>query len=101
MTALEGWKDFYVMLGSCAGALIGLQFVVMTLIAEAPAVAGEEKAGRAFLTPNRARGPGARWARSRRPFRREYRRGASDRPPPAASRGGGSYGAPGDPAPAQ
>lgn len=33
MTALHGWANFYVIVGSAAGALIGLQFVVMTLIA--------------------------------------------------------------------
>jgi predicted membrane-bound spermidine synthase len=33
-TALAGWENFYVIVGSSAGALIGLQFVVMTLIAE-------------------------------------------------------------------
>ena len=33
MTALSGWENFYVIVGSSAGALIGLQFVVMTLIA--------------------------------------------------------------------
>ena len=32
MTVLEGWKNFYVIVGSSAGALIGLQFVVITLI---------------------------------------------------------------------
>ncbi len=31
-TALRGWENFYVIIGSSAGALIGLQFVVMTLI---------------------------------------------------------------------
>jgi hypothetical protein len=30
MTALSGWQNFYVIVGSSAGALIGLQFVVMT-----------------------------------------------------------------------
>ena len=30
---LSGWDNFYVIVGSSAGALIGLQFVVMTLIA--------------------------------------------------------------------
>jgi len=29
MTALAGWENFYVMVGSSAGALIGLQFVVI------------------------------------------------------------------------
>ena len=31
MTALAGWENFYVIVGSSAGALIGLQFVVMAL----------------------------------------------------------------------
>jgi len=35
MTALDGWENFYVIAGSSAGALIGLQFVVMTLLAAA------------------------------------------------------------------
>ena len=33
MTPLSEWGNFYVMVGSAAGALIGLQFVVMTLVA--------------------------------------------------------------------
>jgi len=36
MTALDGWENFYVIVGSSAGALIGLQFVVLTLVAENP-----------------------------------------------------------------
>ena len=36
MMALKEWESFYVIVGSSAGALIGLQFVVMTLIAERP-----------------------------------------------------------------
>jgi hypothetical protein len=36
MTALGGWVNFYVIVGSSAGALIGLQFVVMTLTANLP-----------------------------------------------------------------
>ena len=31
---LRGWESFYVIVGSSAGALTGLQFVVITLIAE-------------------------------------------------------------------
>jgi hypothetical protein len=31
---MSSWENFYVIVGSSAGALIGLQFVVMTLIAE-------------------------------------------------------------------
>jgi hypothetical protein len=51
MTALAGWENFYVIVGSSAGALIGLQFVVMTLIANKPEIAGEGQAGGAFGTP--------------------------------------------------
>jgi hypothetical protein len=32
MTLLAEWKDFYVIVGSAAAVLIGLQFIVMTLI---------------------------------------------------------------------
>jgi hypothetical protein len=48
MAALAGWQNFYVIVGSSAGALIGLQFVVITLVADMP-VAWE--AGSAFATP--------------------------------------------------
>jgi len=34
MSDLAAWNSFYVIVGSSAGALTGLQFVVMTLIAE-------------------------------------------------------------------
>jgi hypothetical protein len=44
------WDSFYVIVGSAAGALIGLQFVVLTLIAQRPAVRVPE-AGAAFATP--------------------------------------------------
>ena len=30
MRVLDGWENFYVIAGSSAGALIGLQFVVIT-----------------------------------------------------------------------
>jgi hypothetical protein len=50
MTELSGWGNFYVIVGSSAGALIGLQFVVMTLIANRPIAAGQGQAG-AFATP--------------------------------------------------
>jgi len=50
MGDLHAWDNFYVIVGSAAGALIGLQFVVMTLIAERPqAVSGD--AASAFGTP--------------------------------------------------
>src|SRR5438105_5975764 len=52
MTALAGWENFYVIVGSSAGALIGLQFVVMTLLADAPVAQADAQAGKAFGTPN-------------------------------------------------
>jgi hypothetical protein len=51
MTELAGWENFYVIVGSSAGALIGLQFVVITLIADRPVLAGQALAGDAFATP--------------------------------------------------
>jgi len=51
MTALTGWENFYVIVGSSAGALIGLQFVVITLIADMPVARGQAQAGDAFATP--------------------------------------------------
>jgi hypothetical protein len=51
MTALSGWANFYVIVGSSAGALIGLQFVVLTLISDMPIVANQDQAGHAFATP--------------------------------------------------
>jgi hypothetical protein len=51
MTALSEWQNFYVIVGSSAGALIGLQFVVITLIADIPIGDGAAQAGDAFATP--------------------------------------------------
>ena len=51
MTGLSGWENFYVIIGSSAGALIGLQFVVITLIADLPVLKDAERAGSAFATP--------------------------------------------------
>jgi hypothetical protein len=50
MTALSGWENFYVIVGSAAGALIGLQFVVMTLVAQRPPIRATEAVA-AFGTP--------------------------------------------------
>ena len=47
----SGWVNFYVIVGSSAGALIGLQFVVMTLIANMRVTRGDAHAGDAFTTP--------------------------------------------------
>src|SRR5690349_12281037 len=52
MTLLAGWENFYVIAGSSAGALIGLQFVVMTLIDNRPVARGEAQAGDTFTTPS-------------------------------------------------
>jgi len=46
------WESFYVIVGSSAGALIGLQFVVLTLIAENPIFKDMKRASSAFSTPN-------------------------------------------------
>lgn len=51
MPALSQWENFYVIMGSAGGALIGLQFVVITLIANRPQGAGQAQAGSAFATP--------------------------------------------------
>lgn len=50
MSELAAWDSFYVIVGSAAGALIGLQFVVMTLVAARPLPRAAE-AGAAFATP--------------------------------------------------
>src|SRR5260221_8495928 len=47
---LVEWESFYVIVGGGAAALIGLQFVVLTLIAEKPLLNAPE-AGAAFATP--------------------------------------------------
>ncbi len=51
MTELAGWGNFFVIMGSSAGALIGLQFVVITLVAALPRTPGQEQAGGAYATP--------------------------------------------------
>src|SRR5919199_1077033 len=52
MAELAAWDSFYVVVGSSAGALIGLQFVVMTLIANRPVDRGTVQASNAFTTPS-------------------------------------------------
>lgn len=49
---LTRWQNFYVILGSAAGALIGLQFVVMALMANMPVMENEAQAVAAFSTPS-------------------------------------------------
>jgi len=48
--ALAPWQNFYVIGGSSAGVLTGLQFVVMTLVTQARAV-NSMRDVRAFGTP--------------------------------------------------
>jgi len=48
--ALAGWESFYVIVGSSGAALIGLQFVVIALIAESHIRSSHETIG-AFGTP--------------------------------------------------
>jgi hypothetical protein len=50
MSELAEWDSFYVIVGSAAGGLIGLQFVVLTLIAQKPPIRAAEAAA-AFATP--------------------------------------------------
>jgi len=46
------WEGFYVIVGTSAGALIGLQFVVLTLITEAGMIRGTSETLSAFASPN-------------------------------------------------
>src|SRR2546421_11500760 len=46
---LAGWENFYVIVGSCAGGLTGLTFVVIALIRDVQRPTGTGL--RAFLTP--------------------------------------------------
>ncbi len=50
MDELAKWDSFYVIVGSTAGALIGLQFVVMALIAARPPMRAAQ-VGAAYATP--------------------------------------------------
>ncbi len=50
MTPISGWENFYVIVGSSAAALTGLQFVVMALVADLPE-RGSERSINAFATP--------------------------------------------------
>ena len=49
---LRAWESFYVVVGSSAGALTGLQFVVLTLITESGALRGSGESLAAFGSPN-------------------------------------------------
>jgi hypothetical protein len=50
MPELAEWGTFYVIVGAASGALIGLQFVVMTLLADRPPI-DAAAAGAAFASP--------------------------------------------------
>jgi hypothetical protein len=50
MPELDEWESFYLIVGGAAGALIGLQFVVMTLIADRP-IARTGDTNAAFASP--------------------------------------------------
>lgn len=51
-SALKAWESFYVIVGSSAGALTGLQFVVLTLIADSGTAGRRGEAIAAFGSPN-------------------------------------------------
>jgi hypothetical protein len=51
MTPFAGWQNFYVLVGSSASALTGLQFVVIALIANLPIIRRSSNAVDAFSTP--------------------------------------------------
>ena len=51
MTALTPWQNFYEIVGSSAGALIGLQFVVLSLITPTRTARLDAQAGSAFGSP--------------------------------------------------
>jgi hypothetical protein len=48
----HAWEGFYVIVGTTAGALIGLQFVVLTLITESGMLRGTGETLAAFGSPN-------------------------------------------------
>jgi hypothetical protein len=48
---MAGWQNFYVIVGSAAGALIGLEFVVITLVTSVAQHLIDRRTLRAFATP--------------------------------------------------
>jgi len=50
VTPIAAWQNFYVIVGSSAAALTGLQFVVMALVADLPGP-GSVRSIDAFATP--------------------------------------------------
>jgi hypothetical protein len=51
MNPFAAWVNFYVIVGSAAGALVGLQFVAIALVANKPLTRTDSQAGQAFSTP--------------------------------------------------
>jgi hypothetical protein len=51
LPALEAWTNFYVIVGSSAGALTGLQFVVVALVADTHNNRAFARTASAFATP--------------------------------------------------
>ena len=51
MTPFRDWETFYVIVGSSAAALTGLQFVVVALMSEVPHLGGGEEEMQTFGTP--------------------------------------------------
>lgn len=49
---LASWQNFYVLVGSAAGALIGLQFVVLALLVSLDGIRRSPEFGSIFATPN-------------------------------------------------
>jgi hypothetical protein len=52
LTPLLNWQNFYVIVGTSAGALTGLQFVAMALVADLPVRRASSQTADAFATPN-------------------------------------------------
>jgi hypothetical protein len=52
MNPFGEWQNFYEIVGSAAGALTGLQFVVMALMADLPKMDSETEAVSVFSTPS-------------------------------------------------
>jgi hypothetical protein len=51
MHELVEWQTFYEIMGSCTGALIGLQFVALSLITQVRARRVDPEAGNTYATP--------------------------------------------------
>jgi hypothetical protein len=51
VTPLSAWQNFYVIVGSSAGALTGLQFVVIALVADFPVTRATAQTSEAFSNP--------------------------------------------------